>query len=85
MFSLYYFFSQGYEGDMSSQATLQSSRRFGGSLSSLDSARSDPFGGKSPRMARRQLEEIPEGPSKYQFRTVSMNQGDTQIWMSYSD
>ena len=62
----YYCMLQGYEGDRtSSTGTLQSSRNYGGSMSSLDSARStEPFS-KSPRMARRQLEEIPEGPSKW--------------------
>ena len=54
---------KGYDGEMSSTSTLRSAR-LGASAVSLDSLRSsDPFS-KSPRMSRRQLEEIPEGPSK---------------------
>ena len=54
---------QGYEGPMNSTSTLRSTAI--GSTASFDSLKStDPFA-KSPRLARRQLEEIPEGPSKY--------------------
>ncbi|XP_012940880.1 lipoxygenase homology domain-containing protein 1 [Aplysia californica] len=56
---------KGYDGDMSSTGTLRSTR-FGGSMTSLDSMKTDPFS-KSPRLSRKQLsqslEEVPEGPT----------------------
>ena len=48
-----------------------------GSIGSLDSLRSsDPFS-KSPRIARRHLAEIPEGPSKFNPKNKGMVFG---IW-----
>ncbi|CAH1787210.1 unnamed protein product [Owenia fusiformis] len=54
---------KGYEGDMASTSTLRSNLKIG-SMTSLDSMRSEPFS-KSPRMNRKQsiIEELPEGPT----------------------
>ncbi|XP_013416715.1 lipoxygenase homology domain-containing protein 1 isoform X2 [Lingula anatina] len=66
---------KGYDGDMSSMATMS---RFG-SIGSLDSVKStDPFS-KSPRLSRRQsaiLENVPEGPTIPYTIKVTTGDGD---------
>ncbi|XP_050409617.1 lipoxygenase homology domain-containing protein 1 [Patella vulgata] len=79
---------KGYDGDMSSTGTLKSTRI--GSVSSLDSIRTnDPFG-KSPRLKRSQLssslENVPEGPSISYTVKVMTGKGedngtDSNVWV----